>query len=137
MLNFFGWGWTHYDIWAKLSLNFYAIIQNWNLNRAAISCSVSTSICSESGFTKGAGGSKLRRMAATRTFFSMKKYCSASKIYWEWCPATRNFFRNEKILFLAKVNEFLNPENKLYNYIVCANLNCYSPKIHLLLQFLR
>ena len=54
--------------------------------------------------------------------------------------ATRNFFRNEKILFLAKVIALSNFENK-YNYIVRANFDRDSPKInykiYLLLQFLK
>ena len=54
--------------------------------------------------------------------------------------ATRNFFRYEKILFLAKVIEFLNRENT-YNYIMRANFNrdfpIFSVKSLLLLQFLK
>ena len=51
---------------------------------------------------------------------------------------TRNFFRNGKILFLAKVIEFSNHENT-YNYIARTNFNRDSPKInfinYLLLPF--
>ena len=58
--------------------------------------------------------------------------------------ATKNFFRNEKILFLAKVIEFSNRENTYNyknNYIARANFNHDSPKmnfrIYLLLQCLK
>ena len=43
--------------------------------------------------------------------------------------ATGNFFRNEKILFIAKIIEFLNRENT-DNYIVRANFIHDSPKIN-------
>ena len=43
--------------------------------------------------------------------------------------ATRNFFKNEKILFLAKVIEFSNHEYT-NNYIVRANFNHDFPKIN-------
>ena len=54
--------------------------------------------------------------------------------------ATSNVFRNEKILFLAKIIAFWNLENT-HNYIAGAYFNRDSPKInlkiYLLLQFLR
>ena len=54
--------------------------------------------------------------------------------------SNRNFFRNEKILFLAKIIAFLNLKNT-YNYIAHANFNRDSPKmifkIYLLSRFLR
>ena len=54
--------------------------------------------------------------------------------------ATRNFFKNEKILFLAKDIKFSNRENT-YNNIARANFKRDFPKINFninfLLQFLR
>ena len=41
--------------------------------------------------------------------------------------ATRNLFRNEKILFLAKVTELSNREHT-YNYIRRTNFNRDSPE---------
>ena len=52
----------------------------------------------------------------------------------------QDLFRNEKILFPAKVIALLNLKNK-YNYIARSNFNRDFPKIdlklHLLLQFSR
>ena len=47
--------------------------------------------------------------------------------------ATRNFFQNEKLLFLAKVIKFSDHENT-YNYIARANINF---KIYIFLMVLR
>ena len=62
--------------------------------------------------------------------------------YLLWCimSGTRIFFRNRKILSLAKVITLPNLQNT-YNYIACAKFNPDSSKInfeiYLLLQFLR
>ena len=50
--------------------------------------------------------------------------------------ATRNFIQDGKILFLAKVIAFSNPENT-YNYIACANFNRESPKINFKIYILQ
>ena len=43
-------------------------------------------------------------------------------------PVTSNFFRNDKLLFLAKVIIFLSEYIYVYIYIVHTNFNHDSPK---------